>query len=243
MEVALGDLAVSAKGEKIDLEDVTFSGLVSTCASIMMNFVNNHFPISLPPPEVPKIPALPTNGFATESELFERVRLTTLAERINNEPPPEPIPELVKRRSVLLNSIQDLSLPPNPLDDLIDQLGGEENVAEMTGRSGRILRNKFGKYKFRKRFGSKEKVFGLSMPVSSEDENDRLNVVETRKFMEGKKSIAIISDAASTGISLHADRRCNSCHKRRVHFTIEVKFNERSPHSIGRCLVSIFCCG
>ena len=100
----------------------------------------------------------------------------------------------------------------------------------MTGRTGRILRTKNGKYKYAKRFGgpSKQKSFGLSMPVSKEDENDRLNIVEKRKFMEGKKSVAIISDAASTGISLHSDRRCNSRHKRRVHFTIEVRYRFRS---------------
>jgi hypothetical protein len=151
--------------------------------------------------------------------------LTDLADRIKNEPPPPPIPELVEKRNRLLEAILDLALPPNPLDDLIDRLGGVDNVAEMTGRSGRILRNKNGQYRYVKRFGgpSKQKSYALSMPVSREDEQDRLNIVEKRKFMEGKKSVAIISDAASTGISLHADRRCPSSHKRRVHFTIEVR--------------------
>jgi hypothetical protein len=229
MEAALEELAASVakdaernNGGKIDFEDMTFSGLVSTCASVMMNFVRNHFPIALPPPDIPKVPAVPPNGFPTEAELFEHARLSNLAERLRNEPPPEPIPELVKRRSALLDSIRLLDLPPNPLDDLIDKLGGEDNVAEMTGRNGRILRNKFGKYKYVKRYGSKQKVYGLSLQVNADDENDRLNIIEKKKFMQGKKNVAIISDAASTGISLHADKRCNSSHKRRVHFTIEV---------------------
>lgn len=229
METALEELAASVAndagrnmGGKVDLEDMTFSGLVSTCASIMMNFVRNHFPIALPPPEIPKVPTVPPNGFATEAELFEHARISNLVERLRNEPPPEPIPELVKRRSALLDRIRELNLPPNPLDNLIDKLGGEEAVAEMTGRNGRILRNKLGKYKYVKRFGSKQKVYGLSTSVNPEDENDRLNTIEKRKFMEGKKDVAIISDAASTGISLHADKRCKSNYKRRVHFTIEV---------------------
>ena len=232
MEVALEELAITAaesagrRGDasKIDFEDMSLSGLVSTCASVMSNFVRNHFPVALPPPDVPKVPSIPPGGFASEADRLEHARLTDVADRMKNEPPPEPIPELVDRRNKLLESINYLDLPPNPLDDIIDRLGGVENVAEMTGRTGRVLRNKSGKYKYVKRFGgpSKQKSYGLSIPVSAEDDNDRLNIIERRSWMNGKKSVAIISDAASTGISLHADSRCKSSHKRRVHFTIEV---------------------
>ena len=230
MEVALEELAESAAAkaerniDRIDFDDMELVGLVSTCASIMTNFVRNHFPVAHPPPEAPKIPPFPPNGFANEADRQEHARLTNLADRIKNEPPPPPIPELVAIQNILLESILDLTLPSNPLDEIIDRLGGVDNVAEMTGRTGRVLRQKNGKYRYVKRFGgaSKQKAYALSMPVSREDEQDRLNIVEKRKFMEGKKSVAIISDAASTGISLHADRRCQSHHKRRVHFTIEV---------------------
>jgi len=192
MEVALEELAAScdsrSKGN-VDYESLVISGLVSTAASIMANFVRNHFPVSLPPPDIPKTPEMPPNGFASEADRLEHARIIDMIDRMKSEPPPEPIPELVEKRNALLESIHRLDLPPNPLDDIIDRLGGVDNVAEMTGRSGRIVKNKSGQYKYVKRFGasSKQKSFGLSMPVSREEESDRLNIVEKRKFMEGKK--------------------------------------------------------
>jgi hypothetical protein len=249
MEVALEELAESAaeragvtvrrtEGGKIDFEDMTLSGLVSTCESVMSNFIRNHFPVALPPPDVPKVPPIPPNGFASENDRMEHQYISNLAERMKNEPPPEPIPELVERRNCLLDLIKGLDLPPNPLDDIIDRLGGVDNVAEMTGRTGRVLRNsKTGKYKYVRRGGpSKQKSYGLSSSsVNVEDENDRLNIVEKRSWMDGKKSVAIISDAASTGISLHADSRCKTSHKRRVHFTIELPWAaDKAIQQLGR---------
>ena len=79
-----------------------------------------------------------------------------------------------------------------------------------------------GKFKFVKRIGaSKEKRYGLSMPLAEEDA-DRLNIVEKKKFIDGRKRVAIISDAASTGISLHAMANSKASHRRRVHYTIEL---------------------
>lgn len=44
---------------------------------------------------------------------------------------------------------QKLELLPSPLDALIDALGGAQEVAEMTGRRGRLVRNsRSGRFKY-----------------------------------------------------------------------------------------------
>jgi len=243
MDVTLNELAESLvengsarkdqKG-KVDLESVDLPNLLSTCGSIMSNFLRSHFPIAPPPQEAPKIPPIPPNGFASDFERLEHARLTDLADRIKRMPPPEPVRELVRRREDLLNAVKDLDLPPNPLDDIINRFG-VENVAEMTGRSGRILRNSKNTFRYTKRFGGSQTSYGLSAPVNRDDESDCLNVKERKLFMDGKKCVAIISDAASTGVSLHSDRRYKSSHKRRVHFTIELPWAaDKAIQQLGR---------
>ena len=122
------------------LQDKTFPALLSTLQATLTTFVKNHFPVEAVLPELPK---LPENAPSPTSPTVEREHYSWLrAEiaRIKVLPPPEPIPELIELRQQLLDSIGSLNLPPNPLDDLIDRLGGVEHVAEMTGRSCRIVR-------------------------------------------------------------------------------------------------------
>jgi hypothetical protein len=219
----------------VDLEEIILPSLVSTSQSIMGSFVRNHFPVAPPPQEPPKVPPPPPEGFKTEAEQLQHLQWQAEAERIANLPLPEPIAELVQLRDAILESSKSLVLPPNPLDDLIDRLGGPQHVAEMTGRSGRIVRTGENEYRFVKRLSTPAKQkYGLSMPTSSEDA-DRLNIVEKRKFMDGKKSVAIISDAASTGISLHSAEGSGAAHKRRVHFTIELPWAaDKAIQQLGR---------
>ncbi|KAH9419908.1 Protein strawberry notch 2 [Dermatophagoides pteronyssinus] len=112
-------------------------------------------------------------------------------------------------------------LPPNTLDELIDELGGPEQVAEMTGRKGRIVSKQDGQVQYEAR---SENDVSLEM----------LNLVEKQRFMDDEKRVAIISEAASSGISLHADRRAlNRC--RRVHLTVELPWSaDRAIQQFGR---------
>jgi hypothetical protein len=51
----------------------------------------------------------------------------------------------LERKSKIIEIIRSLNLPNNPLDDIVDQLGGPEKVAEMTGRRGMLVRASNGK--------------------------------------------------------------------------------------------------
>ncbi|CAM9801698.1 unnamed protein product, partial [Sphacelaria rigidula] len=67
-------------------------------------------------------------------------------------------------------------------------------VAEMTGRQFRMVRDEGGLVRLEKR------------SANNLAELDDQNNYERAQFNEGKKRIAIISDASSAGISLHANR-------------------------------------
>jgi len=82
-------------------------------------------------------------------------------------------------------------LPPNTLDSLINLLGGPKYVAELTGRRGRVVA----------RVGTGDVEYELRT-ADSEICLEMMNIAEKDKFMRGEKLVAIISEAASSGISL-----------------------------------------
>lgn len=102
--------------------------------------------------------------------------------------------------------VRSLALPPNPIDELTERLGGSEAVAEMSGRSHRqVLDPVTGEVRSEPRRGPARQK-GRA-PAGGEILVDSVNIAEQRAFQSGRKCVAIITEAASAGISLHADRR------------------------------------
>ncbi|EDO43448.1 predicted protein, partial [Nematostella vectensis] len=128
----------------------------------------------------------------------------------------------VTAKSLLLGFVKKINLPISPLDDLIDKMGGPDCVAEMTGRRGRVVRT------------AQDREPHYEARESDSSHVDSLNIQERNSFMSGSKLVAIISDAASTGISLHADLRAAN-QRRRVHVTIELPWSaDKAVQQLGR---------
>ncbi len=94
------------------------------------------------------------------------------------------------------------ALPPiaAALDAIIECFGVDQ-VAEITGRSRRLIVGAYGRQKL-------------------ESRSARANVAETQAFMNGDKRVLVFSDAGGTGRSYHADLAAKN-QARRVHFLLE----------------------
>jgi predicted RNA methylase len=97
--------------------------------------------------------------------------------------------EAVARRDALLERLGSLPAIPTALDQIV-QTFGTAQVAEITGRTRRIIRRDDG---------------GTIDRFAVESRTGSANLDETRAFMDDEKPILIFSEAGGTGRSYHAD--------------------------------------
>lgn len=111
--------------------------------------------------------------------------------------------EAVARRNEMLEQLG--SLPPvlGALDQIVQRFG-TDMVAEVTGRSRRIVR----------------KGEGASARLAVENRAPSANLAETSAFMDDQKRILVFSDAGGTGRSYHAELSAKN-QRLRVHYLLE----------------------
>ena len=111
--------------------------------------------------------------------------------------------EAVAARDALIEALAALPPVQAALDQIVQHFG-HEAVAEVTGRSRRVLRITEA---------SGERLALRNRPASA-------NLAETAAFMDGTKRILVFSMAGGTGRSYHADLGCANT-ARRIHYLLE----------------------
>ena len=111
--------------------------------------------------------------------------------------------EAVARRDALIGKLASLPPVQSALDQILHRFG-HEAVAEVTGRSRRVLKIADA---------NGERLALRSRPASA-------NLAETAAFMAGEKKILVFSMAGGTGRSYHADLSSGNT-ARRVHYLLE----------------------
>ena len=111
--------------------------------------------------------------------------------------------EAIERRVRLIEQLASMEPVQGALDQIVQRFGTDK-VAEVTGRSRRIVR----------------KVDANGDRLAVENRPAHANLAEAQAFMEDRKQILVFSDAGGTGRSYHADLGARN-QRLRHHYLLE----------------------
>src|SRR3954452_18010014 len=111
--------------------------------------------------------------------------------------------EALERRERMIEHLAALPPVHGALDQIVQRFGAEQ-VAEVTGRARRIVKQ---------RSADGDRLCVETRPASA-------NLAETAAFQDDAKRILVFSDAGGTGRSYHADLACKN-QRWRVHYLLE----------------------
>ena len=155
--------------------------------------------------------AFPTRQMEEYTDELGDVRSRPMWDEAGN---PVHNPQAEAARADLIEHICAMPPIPTALDALLEHYGVTA-VAEVTGRSKRLVRDGSGQQRL-------------------ESRSPRTNLAETTAFMSGTKRILVFSDAGGTGRSYHASLDAKN-QQRRVHFLLEPGWRaDRAIQGLGR---------
>ena len=155
--------------------------------------------------------AFPTRQMETYSDDTGTARSRPMTDEAGH---PVYNPDAIAARDAMLEHICGLPPIKSALDALIEHFGTDD-VAEVTGRSKRLVPTSDGRQKV-------------------ETRSARSSQVEAAAFMAGTKRVLVFSDAGGTGRSYHASLDAKN-QQQRVHFLLEPGWRaDRAIQGLGR---------
>jgi predicted RNA methylase len=178
--VSTGEALLERRLAEIPTEDWSDVQVDITPREYVLDYLAHSFPVQLHEPF--------TDG---EGNLFSRP--------VYRAGQPVQSRDAVTRRDHLIEKLASLPAVPGALDQIVQRFG-TEMVAEVTGRSRRVIRK------------------GDRLVV--ENRAASANLAETAAFMDDAKRILVFSDAGGTGRSYHAELSARN-RRLRVHYLLE----------------------
>ncbi|MBR1419295.1 MAG: strawberry notch family protein, partial [Synergistaceae bacterium] len=177
-------------------EDETLEDLDITPKDALINFLKTSFPVTL------------LEEYEDENH---NIRMRQVLDRDGN---PVISKEAVKLRDRLIDDINSIRFPQSPLDMIINEFGTKQ-VAEITGRTQRVVRDETGKL-------VREKL------------SPKAREADKTAFNEGRKRILIFSEAGGTGASYHASLDFKNQQKR-IHYLLQAGWKaDTAVQGLGR---------
>ena len=179
--ISTGEALLNRRIAEIPVSEWDDLSIDLTPREYVLSYLENAFPTHLYEPY-------------TDSEGHKRSRLIH-----DDEGHPVHSQTLLEARDRLIEHLASLPPVPTALDQILHTFG-DEQVAEITGRSRRVLRIK-GRLALRSRSAS-------------------ANLTDANAFQNDEKRILVFSTAGGTGRSYHADLGCKN-QRLRVHYLLE----------------------
>ena len=207
--------------ESLETQQSAVIQLVTTAEAALNRHVDNLSPEDFAELDIDLSPREAISGYLNQAfpvnQMIEYVDDTgTKRSSLLLGPDGAPVmnPEAVRIRDGLLELLGALPPMPTALDEIIRHFGSA-NVAEVTGRSRRIIVREDGQQVIEARSASS-------------------NIAETHAFMDGRKRILVFSNAGGTGRSYHASLDAKN-QQRRQHYLLEPGWRaEAAVQGLGR---------